>query len=180
MKKYLKIIAFLLVVTLLFTGCVKKKENENGKNDPEEVNVVDETLIKIKDKEFHLDTDKVFEGLNYKTSKDFKEVNNATPSSKYVQFNYQPEDSANYFYFRIFYYPGKDFEFVKNDFALNEFEFSDGKTDNIEYKLIDEGRTDGSIHYYFINKDGSTYVLNFISKNDIKDFERKVLKSIKF
>ena len=31
-----------------------------------------------------------------------------------------------------------------------------------------------------INKDGSTYTLNFVSKYDIKDFEEKVVKSIKF
>ena len=46
--------------------------------------------------------------------------------------------------------------------------------------MIDEERKDGTIHFYFINKDGNTYVLHFVSQNDIKDFESKVLNSIKF
>ena len=144
-------------------------------------NKIDETLFKIKDKEFHLDTDKEFEGLNYKTSMEFREINNGTPMSKYVQYNYQPEDSSNYFFFRIFYYTKKDFTFVRSDLAIdNKFKFIDGKTEFIEYKMIDEERKDGTIHSYFINKDGNTYVLHFVSQNDIKDFENKVLNSIKF
>lgn len=46
--------------------------------------------------------------------------------------------------------------------------------------MIDEGRTDGTIHHYFITKDGNTFIVDFISQNDIKDFEEKVLESIKF
>ena len=59
--------------------------------------------------------------------------------------------------------------------------FIDGKTDNIEYKYYPQPRDDGgTIHYYLINKDGNLYVINFVSKYDIKDFEEKVLNSIKF
>ena len=175
MKKI--IISILLVISLFtITGCGKKKEENNKK----ETKIVDKTLFKIKDKEFHLDTDKEFEGLKYKTSKDFKEINNYTPSSTYIQYNYQPENSSNYFYFRILYYKDNGIDFAKNDYIGNEkqFEYEDGKINNIEYKMIDEKRTDGTIHHYFITKDNNTYIIDFISQNDIKDFEKKVLDSI--
>lgn len=172
-----KIIISLLVIVALFTitGCGSTKKEEN-----KEEEIVDKSLFTIKDKEFHLDTDKEYEGLKYKTSSGFREINNLTPSSTYVQYNYQPENSSNYFYFRILFYRGKDIEFAKNDYVGNEkqFEFKDETINNISFKLIDEERTDGTIHHYFITKDGNTYILSFISQNDISDFEKKVLDSI--
>ena len=63
---------------------------------------------------------------------------------------YRPDGSANYLFFRIFYYQGKDIDFAKKDLINEEFEYQDGKTNGIEYKMIDEGRQDGTIHYYFI------------------------------
>ena len=157
---------FVILGLFIITGCGCSKNN---------------ALFVIKDKEFRLDTDKEFEGLKYKTSADFREINNTTYASKYVQYNYQPEDSSNYFYFRIFYFKGKDIEYARKDFGIEEkFKFQDGKTDNIEYKMIDEERTDGTIHFYFITRGNDTFVLHFVSQNDIKDFETKALNSIKF
>ena len=46
--------------------------------------------------------------------------------------------------------------------------------------MIDEGRTDGVVHFYFINKDDNTFVLHFVSQNDIKNYEEKILESINF
>ena len=179
MNKKILIILLVVIALCTITGCGSKKEEENKK---EENVVVDESLFKIKDKEFHLDTDKEFEGLKYKTSKDFKEIDNFTPSSIYMQYNYQPEYSSNYFYFRILCYKGKDIEFAKNDYVGNEeqFEYKDVSINNIDYKMIDEERTDGTIHHYFITKDGKTFIIDFISQNDIKDFEAKVMDSISF
>jgi hypothetical protein len=100
MKK--KILLSLLVIVTLFTitGCGTGKKGDSTKK---EEKVVDKTLFKIKDKEFHIDTDKEFEGLKYKVSSEFREINNYTPSSTYMQYSYQPEDSSNYFYLRILY-----------------------------------------------------------------------------
>ena len=51
----------------------------------------------------------------------------------------------------------------------------------MEYKLYEEPRNDGgTIHFYFVNRDETTYVFNFVSKYDIKDFENKVIKSVNF
>ena len=172
MKKKILLSLLVIIAILMSTGC--------GNSQKEEV-IVDKTLFKIKDKEFHLDTDKVFEGLQYQISGDFREINNGTPASKYVQYNYQPEGSSNYLFFRIFYYAQKDFNYVRSDLAIDDkFKFINGKTESIEYKMIDEERTDGTIHFYFINKDSHTYVLHFVSQNDIKDFEKMVLNSLKF
>ena len=173
MKK--KILLSILVIMALFaiTGCNSKKE-ANKK--------LDETLFKIKDKEFHLDTEREFEELKYKTSSEFKEIDNITPHSTYMQYNYRPDDSSNYFYFRILYYKGRNIDFAKNDYIGNEkqFEYKNVKINNIEYKMIDEERTDGTIHHYFITKNGNTFIIDFISQNDIKDFEKKVMNSIEF
>ena len=127
MKK--KILLSLLVITMfMMVGCGNSKKEET---------IVDKSLFKIKDKEFHLDTDKVFEEIQYQTSKEFKEVNNGTPASKYVQYNYQPDGSSNYFFFRIFYFAKKDFAFARSDLAIDKkFKYIDGKTDFIEYKIL--------------------------------------------
>ena len=179
MKKKILIVLLMIITLLTITGCETTKKETTKKKEKE---VVDETLFKIKDKEFHLDTDKEFEGLKYKTSSEFKEVNNFTQSSTYMQYNYQPENSSNYFYYRILFYKGKDIDFAKEDYIGNEdqFEYKDVKINNIEYKMIDEERTDGTIHHYFINRDGNTYIIDFISQNNIKDFENKALNSIEF
>lgn len=154
------IIGLLLVVT----GCGEK--------------MVDESLIKINDNEFHLDKKMAFHDLEYTIVEDFKEVNNWN----YVQYNYYQDDSSNLLFFRIFFYEGKGNDEASKDLGLGSgISFNDGKTDNIEYKSYFEPRDDGgTIHFYFINKDGNTYVLHFVSKYDIKDFEGKVLKSIKY
>ena len=167
MKKRFYLIILILSLFIV-TGCDKEDNKNTNYNTG---NPVDENLFKIKEKEFHLDTEKEFESLKYKVSNEFREINNLTPASKYMQYNYQPEDESNYFFFRIFYYENKDFAFVRKDLGI---------ADNIEYKLIDEERTDGIIHLYFISKEGSTYVIHFVSQNDIKDFETKTLNSLKF
>ena len=178
MKKKVLLCFFIILALCTITGCGSTKEEKNS----EKEKIVDKTLFKIKDKEFHLDTDKEFEGLKYKTSSEFKEINNITPSSTYMQYNYQPANSSNYFYFRILCYKGKDIEFAKNDYVGNEeqFEYKDVTINNIDYKMIDEERTDGTIHHYFVTKDEKTFIIDFISQNDIKDFENKILNSISF
>ena len=173
------ILVIIIIALFTITGCKTTKKDDNNK---EENEVVDKTLFKIKDKEFHLDTDKEYKGLKYKTSSEFKEIDNLTLSSTYMQYSYQPDNSPNYFYFRILYYKGKNIDFAKNDYVGNEeqFEYKDVTINNIDYKMIDEERTDGTIHHYFITKDGNTFIIDFISQNDIKDFENKVLDSISF
>lgn len=180
MKSKFSIVLLLVVSLFIVAGCELKNKDNVSKE--KENKIVDKTLFKIKDKEFHLDTDKEFEGLKYKTSSEFKEINNVTPSSTYMQYNYQPENSSNYFYFRIFCYKGKDIDFARDDYVGNEeqFEYKDLNVNSIDYKMIDEERTDGTIHHYFVTKNENTYILSFISQNDIKDFENKVLNSISF
>ena len=136
MKKKLLFCLLLIVTLFTITGCGSSKKEE----------IIDVTLFKIKDTEFHLDTDKEFEGIKYKTSSGFKEINNYTLSSTYMQYSYQPEGSANYFYFRILYYKDKDIDFAKNDYVGEEeqFNYKNVKINNIEYKMIDEERTDGT------------------------------------
>ena len=172
-----KVLLSLLVIVTLFTvvGCGSSKNEKKEE-------AVDETLFKIGDVEFHLDTDKEFEGMKYKTSSGFKEIDNVTYSSTYMQYNYRTDDGANLFFFRILFYKGKDINFALKDFVGEDekFELKDVKINNIDYKMIDEERTDGTIHHYFITKDGNTYILNFVSQKDIKDFETKVMNSIKF
>ena len=178
MKKTKYILLILLCSFTLLVGCSNKKEESS--NNTKEPEIVDETLFKINGKEFHMDKDKDFYGLKYTTSKDFREINNATMVSEYVQYDYQPEDELNYLYLRLFYYPGKDFNYAKENTIVEDLPFTDGKTDNIEYKMIDENRTDGIVRMYFINNGGNTYVVYFASRYDIKDFETKVINSLKF
>lgn len=179
MKKKVLLSLFVLITLFTITGCGSKKEVSK---DNKENEVVDKTLFKIKDKEFHLDTDKEFKGLKYKVSSEFREIDNVTPSSVYMQYSYQPDDSPNYFYLRILFYKGKDINFAKKDYVGDEkkFEYKDVDINGIKSKMIDEERTDGTIHHYFINKDGNSFIVDFISQNDISKFESMVLESIKF
>lgn len=165
MKK--KIIFSLLVIITLFTitACGKQEE-------------VDETLFKVNNLEFHLDKESEFKNIKYTISSDFKEV----IQDMYIQYNYYQEDNTNLLFYRVFYYENKDINYAINDLDLGEnINLTDGKINDIDYKYYPEPRDDGgTIHFYFINKNDDLYVLNFISKYDIKDFEAKVLNTIKF
>lgn len=172
MKKIL-LCLFVIVAIFSITGCGCSKENKE-EDKPE---VVDNTLVTINGLEFHLTKETAFKDLKYTIVEDFRELN----FDHYVEYKYYQESGPNLLFFRVFYYEGKDFEASRKDLGLDDsFVFEDGKTNNIEYKMIDEHRTDGTIHFYFINKDNNTYVLHFASQYDIKDFETKVVNSVKF
>lgn len=178
MKKLL--LVSLIIVTLaagllILTGCGNKKE---GKKVEAPVEVLDESTVKINGLEFKLNKETSFQGLSYKIAQEFKEAN----FDRYIQYNYYQEDYTNLLFYRVFLYEGKDISESMEDLGLDQsIDLTDGKTENIEYKLYVEPREDGgTIHYYFVSKDGNTYVIGFVSKYDIKDFEEKVLKSIKF
>ena len=172
MKKIGKLLLVIFVFVLL-TGCGCSKESKEEKDKEP----VDTSLVTINGLEFHLKKDTSFKGLNYTITDEFREI----IQERYVEYKYLQEDSKNLLFFRVFYYEGKDNIESRNDLGIDDkFEFVDGKTANIEYKMIDEHRNDGTIHFYFINKDNNTYVLHFVSQYDIKDFENKVLNSVKF
>lgn len=180
MKKkifFTSLIVIMLVAGLfILTGCGSKKEVEQNKE--ETAPVIDETLVKINDTEFHLNKETSFKEIKYTIAEDFKEAEH----NRYIQYNYYQEDQTNLLFFRIFYYSNQGNDIAINDLGLDSnITFTDGKTDNIEYKYYASPRDDGgTMHFYFINNNGDTYTLNFVSKYDIKDFEEKVVKSIKF
>ncbi len=176
-KRYLLIV---LVLCLFIVGCgnSEPQQEKNKEGDKKEEVVVDETLFVINKLEFHMDKDSEFKGIKYTISSSFKEANQVS----YVQYNYYQEDNTNLLFFRIFYYNNKKIDYAINDLGLDKnISLTDGKTNDIDYKFYASPRDDGgTIHFYFINKGNDLYVLNFVSKYDIKDFENKVLKSIKF
>ena len=178
MKKKIFLGSLILIILVLgifsLTGCGAKKEE----NKEQATQVVDETLVKINGLEFHLNKEAEFKGLKYVIANEFKEVTH----DRYVQYNYYQEDSTNLLFYRVFHYENQGKEKAIEDLGLDSnIELKDGKTDNIEYKFYEQPRNDGgTIHFYFIEKDGNTYVVNFVSKYDIKDFEEKVVKSVKF
>ena len=173
-----KTISILLVLAMLFAfaACGKGK----GENDPEP-QPADETAFTVNGLEFHLDTEKEFKGLHYVISGDFREVEH-DEFTPYVQYNFLQEDDSNLLFYRIFYYKGKGTDHAKTDLGLEkDIKLTDGENEDLEYKMYAQPRDDGgTIHYYFLSKDGNTYVVNFVSKYDIADFEQKVVKSLKF
>ena len=153
--------------------------NSNKAPEPEEAPlVVDDTHFSINGQEFELDTKKEFEGLKYKISKEFRELK-FDVYTHYVQYDYLLED-GNLLYYRVFHYTDKDADAAAQDLGLENYAFTDGKTDNVEYKYYAEPRNDGTMHFYFITKDTDTYVIHLASKYDIKEFEEKALKTIGF
>lgn len=173
MKKIISISICLLLVLLVFTGCGTKKEETKKKETKE----VDPSVTMINGEEFHLTKNTTFQGLLYTIAEEFEE--GVHPN--YVQYRYTLEDGSNLLFFRVFYYEGKDMDYIKNDLAIEgDFKTTDGKNDFLEYKSYFEPRDDGTIHFYFITKDNIAYAINFISKYDIKDFEEKVVKTLKF
>ena len=168
------LVTLLIISMFILTGCGKKNENETE----EKTETVDETLVKINGLEFHLNKDKSFKDIKYMVSEDFQEADHGN----YIQYNYYQEDQTNLFFYRVFYYENKGINDAIADLGLDtNISLTDGKTDNIEYKSYEKPRDDGgTIHFYFILKGDEIYTLNFISKYDIKDFEEKVLNSVKF
>lgn len=177
MKKKVFLVSILIILLVFLTGCGSKNE-EVKENENQTTPVVDETLVKINNLEFHLNKETSFKDVKYKIPEDFKEA----VYDQYVQYNYYQEDQTNLLFFRIFYYDGQGFDAAIKDLGLDSnITLTDGRTNNVEYKYYASPRDDGgTIHFYFIDKDGSTYTLNFVSKYDIKDFEEKVLNSVNF
>ena len=167
----------LVALMLVMAGCGSPKE-EIVEPEPQET---DETLVVINGLEFHLDKEAFFKGLRYIITEDFREIEHDefTPS---VQYDYRQEDDSNLLFFRIFYYQDKSFDAAIKDLGLEgDIELKDGSTGNIVYSLYAEPRDDGgTIHFYFVDKDESTYVLQFISRYDIAAFEEKVMSSMHF
>ena len=172
-----KTLAILLVLAMLFALAACGKGGEEKDPQPK----ADETAFTVNELEFKLDTEKEFKGLKYVVTGDFKEVEH-DEFTPYIQYNYLQEDNSNLLFFRIFYYKGKGVDAAKADLGLEkDIQLTDGKNDDLEYKMYAQPRDDGgTIHYYFLTKDGDTFVVNFVSKYDIKDFEQKVVKSLKF
>ena len=178
MKK--RIISVLLVLLMLSAviGCGSSQKEDKTEEPPAE----DETLFVINGLEFHLDTDASFYGLDYVISQDLREITHDEYYTPYVQYDYLQDDGNNLLFFRIFFYKGQGTDAAIADLGLDAgITLTEGSTGNFEYSYYPEPRDDGgTIHFYFVNRDGNTYVLNFISRYDIADFEGKVLSRIVF
>ncbi len=172
-----RILAFVLACAMLFAlcSCGKSKEDEGEKPS------ADEKAFTIDGIGFRMDEEKSFCGINYEVSGEFREVDHFefTP---YIQYNYLKEDSSNLLYFRIFYYKGQGNEAAVKDLGIEgEIDLEDGKANGIEYQKYVTPRDDGgTMDFYFIHRDGDTYVLSFVSRYDISEFEQKVVNSISF
>ena len=173
MKKVLSVILALAMI-FSFAACGRGSEEQK---DPRP----DESAFAVNGHEFRLDTEKEFKGLKYRVSGDFKEAEH-DEFIPYIQYNFLQEDDSNLLFFRIFYYKGKGLDEAKTDLGLEQdIQLTDGKNDGLDYRMYAQQRDDGgTIHYYVITKEGDTYVVNFVSKYDIADFEQKVVKSLKF
>ena len=156
------IIILLVLVLFIITGCGNK---------------VDESIVKVNDVELHIDKRNEFNGIKYMITDDLKEAR----FDQYVQYYLYQESGSNLLFFRIFFYKDKDIKYIKKDLAIDtNLAEINGKTDNVDYIFIDMKRNDGTIHFYIIKKDNVSYVVNFVSKYDINDFENRILNSISF
>lgn len=156
------IIILLVLVLFIITGCGNK---------------VDESIVKVNDVELHIDKRNEFNGIKYMITDDLKEAR----FDQYVQYYLYQESGSNLLFFRIFFYKDKDIKYIKKDLAIDtNLAEINGKTDNVDYIFIDTKRNDGTIHFYIIKKDNVSYVVNFVSKYDINDFENRILNSISF
>ena len=167
----------LIALMLAMAGCGSSKEEETEPEPP----IEDGTLVVINGLEFDLKKEASFKDLHYIITEDFREIEH-DEFTPYIQYDYRQEGESNLLFFRVFYYQDKGFDAAISDLGLeSNIELTDGSTENIEYKLYAQPRDDGgTIHFYFINNDDSTYVLNFVSRYDIAAFEEKVLGSMHF
>jgi hypothetical protein len=174
MKRSIMIVLLTAVMLVMMSGCGSGK-NEGGHPD---ALPADESLVVINDCSFRLDKEAEFSGVSYLAVADFQEVR----QNIYVQYSYLQQDSSNLLFFRIFYYRNQDFKAAMKDLGLeSDIPLSPGKTDNIDYSFYEVPRDDGgTIHFYFIEHDGSSYVLHFASRYDLSNFEPKVVRSIHF
>ena len=170
-KMLLGLLIVLGLCTITGCGCSKKESNNNEEKE------VDDSLVVVNGVELHLNQEKEYQGIKYTITDDLDKAD-----FDYVIQYYKYQDSGpNLMFFRIFVYEGKSRDEIKYDLAIeDEYVEGSGKTDNVEYQFIDLNREDGTIHFYLIDKDNKTYVVNFVSQYDIKDFEKKVLNSVKF
>ena len=116
-------------------------------------NSTNNNIVKVNGIDLHLNKEKEFNGIKYTITDDLKEVN----------------------------HDQKSHDDIRKDLAIDSNLIEEqGKTNIVEYNFIDTKRTDGTIHYYIIDKDNISYVINFVSQYDIKNFEKIVMDSIYF
>ena len=170
MKKKLLLSMIIIVGLLIFTGCGKPKNESND-------NSTNNNIVKVNGIDLHLNKEKEFNGIKYTITDHLKEVNH----DQYVQYYLYQDSGPNLLFFRIFYYENKSHDDIRKDLAIDSNLIEEqGKTNIVEYNFIDTKRTDGTIHYYIIDKDNISYVINFVSQYDIKNFEKIVMDSIYF
>ncbi len=172
MKKRIFSLLLIMLMILSFAAC-GGKENKGDTSDG--------NSFKVNGLEFSLDTEKTFKDLGYRVSGDFKEAEH-DEFIPYVQYNYYQEDGTNLLFFRIFFYKDKGDSDALADLGIEgDIHFTDGKAGDIAYRFYAQPRDDGgTIHYYFLSKGTDTYVLNFVSRYDISEFETKLAGSLSF
>jgi len=70
------IVLILIAGLFILTGCGTEEEVKKNENNEQTTSaVVDETLVKINDLEFHLDKETSFKDVKYTVVSDFKEAN---------------------------------------------------------------------------------------------------------
>lgn len=174
MKKNILLVLLLFVGLFTITGCGCSKEETSKNEDKKET---DQSFVTVNGIELHINQEKEYKGIKYTITDDLKE----SDFGQVIQYYLYQDSGPNLLFFRIFYYEGKNHEYIRNDLAIDSNLVEEkGKTNNIEYSFIDTKRTDGTIHYYIIDNNNNSYVINFVSQYDIKDFEKVVLNSIKF
>ena len=143
----------------------------------------DEAAFTINGLTFGFDTEKTFNGLSYTTSEQFAESEPGGPIP-FVQYQFRQEDDVNLLYFRIFYYKDKDDAYALKDLGLEEeATFTEFKTDALDFRYYARPRDDGgTMHFYFLGNDNGndTYVLSFISRYNLEEFEAKTIESVHF
>lgn len=181
-KKKMAIIgvAVVALIGIVVGVVIAMNSNQEPEKPEEKTEIVDDPKsFSINKLKFKLDTEKEFEGMKYEISKDFKEAKHDI-STHYVEYRYIQKDDTNLLFFRIFHYVGKDVAAVVKDFDLGDITLSSGQTDNLEYKFYSEPRDDGTVHFYFITKGADTYAIHITSRYDIREFETKVMKTLRF
>ncbi len=168
MRKKLLFIVFIILFSLVLTGCGKKEEKEKEERLPDDTVVLEGITYK-------LDQEDTGYGIKYKIASNFRR------SDMVNAINYFSEKigDSSYFVIRIYQYPNKDIEYAIKDSVDNVEKREIVTVGDKEYTKVYFTNYNGAkTHLYYYKYDKTVYTFVFTASIDLSRLEDIFLKGV--
>lgn len=163
-----KIILIICLSILIITGCEKDNNKTNNKDNSK--NTVEVTLS---DEKIKLSYENNFLKMYYKESVS-KFYTDTMGSHRMIRYS---KDNDPIFTIHLVYFKDKNIDEALTD---TKYERSTKIINDLEYQYFEYEVNGEQGHTYVYYYDGTTYSINFISSNNINEFEKTFMDNVYF